>query len=404
MKNCILFCLLISVCSAQQGLRTLTDVQGRTIDVRILAVRETSVFVQMLDGREFDIPFERLVMSDLIYLDSWEPPGVKTPQNPIESVVIIRAGESTGSGFFAHESGRTFLYTNQHVISNALDVKAVNSNGDEIELGALEVSNSQDMARYRVQIDEALRLTDEVQPEEAVTVLGNSEGAGVITSGKGIVKGIGPTEIEVDADFVPGNSGGPAVNKDGEVIGMATYMQKAGADLPDWVTEDTRYGGTRRFVLRPTRVNDWIAVDPAEYARQYQKIEFMQKRIDQAFWTHLVLSKGRGYVSNIPEDWEREILTILKNHNRRQERPDYQRVPRYYDGYYIGSSSRSTAENKDNSRRSNLRALERYAKSIKGEFYGLNSAKLHIEYFKENPYNGTKVLEQRIDELLRKLE
>ena len=48
-------------------------------------------------------------------------------------------------------------------------------------------------------------------------------------------------EVEVDADFAPGNSGGPVVNVAGEVVGMATYT-RAAQQSPSWMRENMRYG------------------------------------------------------------------------------------------------------------------------------------------------------------------
>lgn len=380
-------------------LRTIKDKEGRSIDVQILSADADSILVEMADGREFDIPLSTLSKKDRSYFETWTPQPLITPENPIDAVVLIKSPNSMGTGFFAHSKGRIYLYTNQHVIVDVLNLTAINSQGNEVRLGRLEVSDSEDMARFLVSAERALPITDSVNSNETVTVLGNSEGAGVVTSAVAKVKGIGPTEVEVDADFVPGNSGGPVINERGEVIGMATYILRPD-NKPDWVNKDTRYGKARRFTLRPSRVNDWVAVTPEEYLKQRMELDAYHYKVDQAYWTFQMLDEGKGYLSTVPAGWHRDVTDILNNHNRRQQKPDSTRTNYYTDGFYTGSTTVSHREAKEASKRANLRALERFIDSELSDFYRLNDSYLKIGYFRSNKYDGSNVLEQQVKQLL----
>lgn len=393
-------CILSQIACADEWM-TLTDVKGRSIEAKILNVGEQHVLVEMDDGREFEIPLKNLMWGDQDILKAWKPT-LNTPDNPLDCVVILRSPEGSGSGFFAYDKGRTYLYTNQHVIADTLNIEAIDSRGKTVTLGQLEVSNAQDMARYRVEVAHALEITDAIQANDTVHVLGNSEGAGVITSARATVKGVGPLEVEVDADFVPGNSGGPAVDSNGRVIGMATYVKSASTS-PNWITQNTRYAKARRFALRPSRINDWVKVDPTEYSHQYQELVDLEYQISQGIWTLEVLTERQRQLSQIPDDWEREVTDILKNHNRRQIRPDT--TTNYVvDGYYINRQVRSHQGNKDASKRTNLRTLRRYLEDKKNQFYRLENAKFKIDYFRLNQYNGSAIQQQRIDQMLQKIK
>lgn len=381
--------------SLSAEVRTLTDTQGRAIDANILHVDSDSVLVDLSGGREFDIPLERLSQADQEYLREWKAPAVKTPENPIDAVVIFKSLQSSGSGFFANDRGRTYVYTNQHVISDIRNLVVTDSMGRNVKLGSLEVSDSKDMARFLVSPREALQITDTVSSNESLTVLGNSEGAGVVTSSKARVKGVGPFEVEVDADFVPGNSGGPVINESGEVVGMATYIRPP-QDTPEWVTKDTRYGKARRFTLRPSRINDWIKVTSEEYAKQRAELDAYRHKFDQAYWTFRMLDEGKGWLSTIPSNWHRDILNILSNHNRRQKRPDATRTSYYVNGYYQGSSTVDHSEKKEASRRANLRALDRFIGDELSSFYRLNDSYLKVGYFRVNEYDGSLRLEKQV--------
>ena len=62
---------------------------------------------------------------------------------------------------------------------------------------------------------------------DAIVVLGNSGGGGVVTKLEGKLVGIGPDRIEVSAEFIPGNSGSPIIHvPTGKVIGIATYLTR----------------------------------------------------------------------------------------------------------------------------------------------------------------------------------
>ena len=84
---------------------------------------------------------------------------------------------------------------------------------------------------------------------ETITILGNSDGRGVVTEIRGHILGVGPQQIEVDAPFVVGNSGSPVLNRAGRVVGVASYLRNF-RDNADWSKKNTRYNGIRRFALR----------------------------------------------------------------------------------------------------------------------------------------------------------
>ena len=380
--------------------RTLTDTQGRSIEVVLNGKTDTGILATRMDGVEFEIRYDLLSQADREFISQWQPPKPETPENAIDAVVIINTETSRGTGFFAHDSGKTYIYTNQHVISDIQNVKAKDSKGNLVKLGSLEISNSQDVARFQISKRPALLITDSIESNEAVTVLGNSEGSGVITTGKGTVKGIGATELEVDADFVPGNSGGPVINSKNQVVGIATYILR-GDEKPDWVTKDTRYSKTRRFTIRPSRVDDWREIPREEYAKQVGDLNKALLLFDQAYWSYGMLDEGKGYLSNIPNNWHRDILQILRNHNSRQRRPDATRTSYYQDGYYVGSTTESLAEKKEASKRANLRALMRVLDNEFGDLYKLKNRQLDIKYLLNNDFESAKVLETWLSELRR---
>ena len=168
-----------------------------------------------------------------------------------DKLVVIVCGEKTGSGFIVRDGGRPYLFTNAHVVRKGV-VIAQRLDGTRLRLGPRDEAVGRDMVRFAL-VDEAVPAFDLAAgvPNigDPVVVLGNSDGRGVVTEIRGKVIGVGPREIEVDAAFVIGNSGSPVLDRNGRVIGIATYLRDCRND-EDWSKKDTRFNGIRRFALR----------------------------------------------------------------------------------------------------------------------------------------------------------
>jgi hypothetical protein len=112
--------------------------------------------------------------------------------------------------------------------------------------------------------------------DDAIVVLGNAEGGGVINTLKGKIVGVGPNLVEVDAPFVPGNSGSPIIHvKTGKVIGVATY-----AIVRRFDPRTMRQPGdadVRRFGYRLDSVKTWQPVTWQSFAAQAAEMENIEK-------------------------------------------------------------------------------------------------------------------------------
>ena len=168
-----------------------------------------------------------------------------------DKLVVIVCGEKAGSGFIVRDGGRPYLFTNAHVVQRGA-VIAHRLDGTRLMLGPRDEAVGRDMVRFAL-VDESVPAFDLAAgvPNigDPVVVLGNSDGRGVVTEIRGKVIGVGPREIEVDAAFVIGNSGSPVLDRNGRVIGIATYLRDCRND-EDWSKVDTRFNGIRRFALR----------------------------------------------------------------------------------------------------------------------------------------------------------
>ncbi|MEM9734583.1 MAG: Do family serine endopeptidase [Pseudomonadota bacterium] len=144
-----------------------------------------------------------------------------------------RRGMSQGSGFFVSEDG--YIVTNNHVIRGGSDFTVVLNDGEEISATLVGTDPKTDLAVLKVEDDREFTYVKFAESKsrvgEWVVAVGNPFGlGGTVTAG--IVSasnrdiGSGPYDdfIQIDAAVNKGNSGGPAFNLSGEVIGVNTAI------------------------------------------------------------------------------------------------------------------------------------------------------------------------------------
>jgi len=187
------------------------------------------------------------------------------------NLVIINCkssfGDTAGSGFIAKMDGKTYIFTNQHMIMGADRIDFTTVNGETLKPTGVELSIKRDMVRLPIaDRADALEISGDAGMGMPLAVFGNSEGAGVATELYGKVTGVGADRLEVSAEFVSGNSGSPVINKNKEVIGIASYVRFS---RPSRMTENTRFENkARRFCYRLTDVQ-WAPVNWRKYNSAY---------------------------------------------------------------------------------------------------------------------------------------
>ena len=144
-----------------------------------------------------------------------------------------RFATAQGSGFFISDDG--YVVTNNHVVAKAAEISVRMNDGTELEARLIGTDPKTDLALLKVEGSDKFPYVKFAQADvrigDWVIAVGNPFGLGGsvtagIVSARGRDIGAGPYDdfLQIDAPVNRGNSGGPAFNLDGEVVGVNTAI------------------------------------------------------------------------------------------------------------------------------------------------------------------------------------
>lgn len=214
------------------------------------------------------------------------------------NLVFVQGSNGAGSGFIARLGSANFLFTNAHVAAGVRGAGFKTLDGTQVKVGTPSIAVGHDIfCMALAPVGKPMDVMDHVEEnasiDDDVVVLGNAEGGGVINTIKGKIVGIGPQLVEVDAPFVPGNSGSPIIHlKSGKVIGVATYLTIRGYDPA--TQQAMKEPRVRRFGYRMDSVKSWQPVNWQTFFAQANETESIEKLTD---------------------DLAKVLMDLVRNHN-----------------------------------------------------------------------------------------
>jgi serine protease Do len=148
---------------------------------------------------------------------------------------------SLGSGVIVDPKG--YIITNNHVVESATKIKVSVSGGEEYtakvigtdpvsDIAVIKISGKKDFAYAKVGNSKTMKVGDWVITVGSPFGLDQTVTAGIIsTTGRTFKDGGGPSEysifndyLQTDAAINRGNSGGPLVNMNAEVVGINSFI------------------------------------------------------------------------------------------------------------------------------------------------------------------------------------
>ncbi|VVB78571.1 Trypsin-like peptidase domain protein [uncultured archaeon] len=157
-------------------------------------------------------------------------------EHSLKGIVSIKTDSGQGTGFVISPDG--YIVTNAHVLSDTTYANAITPQKQIFQMELIGYNNTLDIALLKINQSYEnyfnFTYTNNVKVGEKVIAIGNPLGLGFSVS-EGIVSAINrrggenylPAYIQTDVSLNPGNSGGPLIGSDGNVIGINNYKLNA---------------------------------------------------------------------------------------------------------------------------------------------------------------------------------
>jgi S1-C subfamily serine protease len=145
----------------------------------------------------------------------------------LKSVFTVQTEDGLGAGFAGWvEDGQMYVVTAAHVVSEVGEQVTLERNNGSWGAGVVGMDKTHDLAVLRVSGHPVSAaplwqkpLRNRPRPGDELLLVGSPFGlGGTVTSG--VVSAVRPKLIQTHAAANPGNSGGPAVDRQGNVVGV----------------------------------------------------------------------------------------------------------------------------------------------------------------------------------------
>jgi len=154
-----------------------------------------------------------------------------------DAVVTVMLEKRMGTGFIVNGEG--YVLTNKHVLDKATQATVKLANGDELPAEVVRASDTRDLLVLRVDrphlpnvifaSSAKLKQGAEVAAIGAPFGLSDTLTKGIVSSASRDMDG--QKFVQIDAALNQGNSGGPIINDQGQVVGVATLVARKAENM-----------------------------------------------------------------------------------------------------------------------------------------------------------------------------
>jgi S1-C subfamily serine protease len=153
---------------------------------------------------------------------------VSSIEQAVQASVTVKTKNGHGSGFFISEDG--FIVTNYHVVSDSAKLEVIMNDGVKYPAKIIRVNKTSDLALLKIEKNGIVPFDFSGKSQPAmgneIYVIGTPSAEDLSqTLSKGIISSIrkqtnGSKIIQTDASISLGNSGGPLIEKGGNLLGI----------------------------------------------------------------------------------------------------------------------------------------------------------------------------------------
>ncbi|MBF2029402.1 MAG: trypsin-like peptidase domain-containing protein [Oscillatoriales cyanobacterium C42_A2020_001] len=187
------------------------------------------------------------------------------------AVVTVFAGREIGSGSIVSSNGRdNLVITNNHVVRGSSQVFVRTADGRRIPGQVIGTDSRYDLALIQLNTSEQLPTVQfangsGIQPGQPVIAIGSPYGRpGVMTVGSfNSTRGNG--DLQASVVLRPGNSGGPLLNSQGQMIGVNKAILESARGANTGISIATSAAIAQQFVER-IRPGSTVAAAPSQVA------------------------------------------------------------------------------------------------------------------------------------------
>ncbi len=192
---------------------------------------------------------------------------------------------ATGSGFFVSRDG--YVVTNEHV-AGICELMEIKIGGKKHNLNVVTVDRVNDLGLVKGNYKHPKYLEIDIEGaelgEEIVAMgypLGKYTGAGVKIT-KGVVSSLtGPgnnfSEFQIDAAIGPGSSGGPIINRSGQVVGVAY----GGINKLKAIKEQKHIPENVNFAISSQTLTNFLKANKVRYTKAYRDKKLETEKVAQ---------------------------------------------------------------------------------------------------------------------------
>ena len=192
---------------------------------------------------------------------------------------------ATGSGFFVSRDG--YVVTNEHV-AGICELMEIKIGGKKHNLNVVTVDRVNDLGLVKGNYKHPKYLEIDIEGaelgEEIVAMgypLGKYTGAGVKIT-KGVVSSLtGPgnnfSEFQIDAAIGPGSSGGPIINRSGQVVGVAY----GGINKLKAIKEAQHIPENVNFAISSQTLTNFLKANKVRYTKAYRDKKLETEKVAQ---------------------------------------------------------------------------------------------------------------------------